>query len=99
VKIEDIKQETSKVKTFRFQDKLCSKAKPGQFIMVWIPDVDEVPMSLSDISSHACSISVKKVGAATKALHQRKIDDYKGIRGPFGSGFSFVGVKVMVVGW
>lgn len=98
VKIEDAKQETPKVKSFTFKDKLCSKAKPGQFIMVWIPDVDEVPMSLSGISPHACSISVKKVGEATRALHQREVGDYIGIRGPFGNGFHIVGGKVMVVG-
>jgi dihydroorotate dehydrogenase electron transfer subunit len=98
VKIENIRQETPKVKSFTFNDRLCSKAKPGQFVMVWVPDVDEVPMSLSSISSQACSISVKKVGEATRALHQREIGDYIGIRGPFGNGFRVVGGKVMVVG-
>jgi dihydroorotate dehydrogenase electron transfer subunit len=66
--------------------------------MVWIPAIDEVPMSLSGISPHACSISVKRVGEATKALHQREIGDYIGIRGPFGNGFRIVGDKVMIVG-
>ena len=98
MKIENIKQETPTVKSFCFKDKLCSKARPGQFIMVWIPDVDEVPMSLSGISPHACSISVKKVGEATKALHQRKTGDYFGIRGPFGNSFRIAGGKVMIVG-
>ncbi|MFQ6086505.1 MAG: dihydroorotate dehydrogenase electron transfer subunit [Candidatus Bathyarchaeia archaeon] len=98
VKIENVKRETPKVKSFTFEDKLCSKAKPGQFVMVWIPDVDEVPMSLSGISPNACSISVKNVGEATKALHQREAGDYIGIRGPFGNGFRIVGGKVMVVG-
>ena len=98
VKIEDIQQETPTVKSFTFKDGLLSKAKSGQFIMVWIPDVDEVPMSLSSIGPHACSISVKKVGEATKVLHQRKIGDHIGLRGPFGNGFRIVGGKVMVVG-
>jgi dihydroorotate dehydrogenase electron transfer subunit len=96
-KIESIEQETPNVKSFTFKDKLCSKAKPGQFIMIWIPDVDEVPMSLSSISQHTCAISVQKVGEATKVLHKRKIGDYIGIRGPFGNGFSIMGRKVMVV--
>lgn len=96
-KIESIEQETPNVKSFTFKDKLCSKAKPGQFIMIWIPDVDEVPMSLSSISQHTCAISVQKVGEATKVLHKRKIGDYIGIRGPFGNGFNIMGRKVMVV--
>lgn len=98
VEIESIKQETPKVKSLTFKDKLCSKAKPGQFVMVWIPDVDEVPMSLSGISPHACSISAKKVGEATKALHQRKIGDLIGIRGPFGNDFRLVEGNIMLVG-
>ena len=98
VKIEDIQQETPTVKSFTFKDDLLSKAKPGQFIMAWIPDVDEVPMSLSGISPYACSICVKKVGEATKALHQRKIGDYIGVRGPFGNGFRIGKGKAMVVG-
>ncbi len=96
-KIESIEQETPNVKSFTFKDKLCSKAKPGQFIMIWIPDVDEVPMSLSSISQHTCAISVQKVGEATKVLHKRKIGDYIVIRGPFGNGFNIMGRKVMVV--
>lgn len=98
VEIENIKQETPKVKSFTFKDKLCSKAKPGQFVMVWVPDVDEVPMSLSNISPQACSICVKKVGEATMALHERKIGDCVGIRGPFGNGFRVVEGRAMVVG-
>ncbi len=98
VKIESIQQETPDVKSFTFNDKICSKAKPGQFVMVWIPDVDEVPMSLSGISPHACSISVKKVGEATKALHHRKTGDYIGIRGPFGNSFRLVEGSIMIVG-
>jgi dihydroorotate dehydrogenase electron transfer subunit len=66
--------------------------------MVWIPDIDEVPMSLSSIGLDLCSISVEKVGDATKALHELKIGDYFGVRGPFGNGFSVVRGNVLVVG-
>jgi dihydroorotate dehydrogenase electron transfer subunit len=97
VKIEGVREETARVKSFIFRDRFCSKAKPGQFVMVWIPDVDEVPMSLSSIGSQACSISVEKVGEATEALHQLKIGDSMGVRGPFGNGFRVVGGRVMVV--
>ncbi len=98
MEIESTTQETSKVRSIFFRDELCSKAKPGQFIMTWIPDVDEIPMSLSSIGSQACAMSVKNVGEATKALHQRRPGDLIGIRGPFGNGFHLVRDKVMVVG-
>jgi len=51
VKIQDVKEENSTVKTFTFRDKHCAEAEPGQFVMVWIPGVDEIPMSLSSIGT------------------------------------------------
>jgi len=99
VKIREVKRESPTVKTFIFYDRLCGKAKPGQFVMVWIPGVDEVPMSLSNIRSNGLSsISVANVGEATKTLHQRKPGDALGIRGPYGNGFTLNSGKVMIVG-
>ena len=99
VKIQEIREENSTIKTFTFHDKRCAEAKPGQFVMVWIPGVDEIPMSLSTISPDGLSsITVAEVGEATKALHQRKIDDVLGIRGPYGNGFTLTSGKVMIVG-
>jgi dihydroorotate dehydrogenase electron transfer subunit len=62
-------------------------AKAGQFVMVWIPGVDEVPMSLSSVGD-VKSITVKAIGDATKALHALSKGDRIGIRGPYGNGFS-----------
>jgi len=99
IKIQDIKQESPTVKTFAFHDKLCAKAKSGQFVMVWIPGVDEVPMSLSAMRPDGySSITVAEVGEATKALHRKKIGDVLGIRGPYGNSFTPVGDNVMIVG-
>jgi len=99
VKIQEVKRESPTVKTFSFRDKLCAKAEPGQFVMVWIPGVDEIPMSLSTINTKgATSITVADVGEATKALHQRKIGDILGIRGPYGNGFTLISGNVMIVG-
>lgn len=97
--IHEIERESPTVKTFTFHDKLCSKAKPGQFVMVWIPGVDEVPMSLSGISPDGrSSITVAKVGEATEVLHQKRIGDILGIRGPYGNGFKPASGKTMIVG-
>lgn len=99
IEIQEIIRESPTVKTFTFNDKNCSKAKPGQFVMVWIPGVDEVPMSLSSMGRKGLSsITVAQVGEATKALHQRKPGDILGIRGPFGNGFRLADGKVMIVG-
>jgi dihydroorotate dehydrogenase electron transfer subunit len=93
------KKENLTVKTFTFVDKLCGKAEPGQFVMVWIPGVDEIPMSLSAISPEgSTSITVNEVGEASRALNKKEKGDQIGIRGPFGNGFVPAGGNVMVVG-
>jgi len=98
-KILEISRDNPTVKTFTFLDKLCSEATPGQFIMVWIPGVDEVPMSLSAIGPDGrSSITVAKVGEATEVLHKRKTGDILGIRGPYGNSFLPVSGNTMVVG-
>jgi len=99
VDVMDAKKENCTVKTFTFRDKLCGKAEPGQFVMVWIPGVDEIPISLSGINLDGCSsITVNEVGEASKALNQKEKGDTIGIRGPFGIGFVPAGGNVMLVG-
>ncbi len=99
VDVLEVVRENPNVKTFIFRDRLCGRAVPGQFVMVWVPGVDEVPMSLSGIGSDGvCSISVGLVGEATEAIHKLRKGDCLGIRGPFGKGFSFKKGKVMIVG-
>ena len=98
VEIMDAKKENDNVTTFSFKDKLCGSAEAGQFVMVWISGVDEVPMSLSAITLDGLSsITVAAVGEATKALNKRKAGDTIGIRGPFGKGFVPTGGNVMIV--
>ena len=77
---------------------IARKAKPGQFIMVWIPEVDEIPMGLSYIEKKKIAFTVHKVGEATNALHKMKKGDYVGIRGPYGTWFKKVEGKILIVG-
>ncbi len=98
VRIADARGDNPTVRTLTFNDALCSEATPGQFIMVWIPGVDEVPMSLSVIGPGTLAgITVRRVGEATAALHMKKEGDIIGIRGPFGNGFRPVAGRVMLV--
>ncbi|MEM2440108.1 MAG: dihydroorotate dehydrogenase electron transfer subunit [Candidatus Bathyarchaeia archaeon] len=78
------------VKTFTFKDRLCAKAKPGQFLIMWIPGVDEIPLSVYDVDREKATVSVavKRVGEATRALHALKAGDWIGVRGPFGNSFT-----------
>ena len=64
------------------------KPKPGQFVMVWVPGIDEVPMSISGCDEIGnCSITVKNVGECTNAIHNLKMGDFIGVRGPLGNFF------------
>lgn len=99
VEIELVKPENPQVKTIFFRDELCSLAEPGQFIMVWIPGVDEIPLSLSYTSRDGLSsITVARVGEATRALTSLEAGDLIGVRGPFGLGFKIVGGSALIIG-
>ncbi|HET9407211.1 MAG TPA: FAD/NAD(P)-binding protein [Candidatus Sulfotelmatobacter sp.] len=63
--------------------------QPGQFSMLWVFGVGELPISISgDPSQHArLAYTVRSVGKATNALVSRKVGDQIGVRGPFGTGW------------
>jgi len=86
IKISKISTETPFHKTFYFQDVSSQQGKPGQFVMIWVPGVDEIPMSLSHIGTHQ-AVTIEKVGEATSHLFQINPGDLIGIRGPYGHGF------------
>jgi len=98
VKVQRVKTEAHNVKTIFFNDELCVSAEPGQFLMVWIPGVDEIPLSLSSISDELASVTVKEVGEATHRLNRIEKGGLLGIRGPFGSHFKIMGKNALVVG-
>jgi dihydroorotate dehydrogenase electron transfer subunit len=62
---------------------------PGQFVMVWIPGLDEVPMGFSRISPTA-AVTVQRMGEATEALCNLAPGDRVGVRGPLGRGFNIL---------
>lgn len=95
VKISKIEVETPSIKTF-YLEEISEKADPGQFVMVWIPQFDEIPLSLSE--THPLAITVKKVGEATAALHRLKEGDRIGVRGPYGHWYSLKGDYPLIVG-
>jgi len=100
VEIEAVRVESPTVKSLFFEDGPCTKARAGQFLMVWVPGVDEIPLSLSSIpsSNRLSAVTVAEVGQATRALNEKNAGDAIGIRGPFGNHFSKVGKDVIVVG-
>lgn len=92
-----VRTESPTVKTFTFSDKLCSKAKPGQFLMLWLPGVDEIPLSIMDAQNGLVSVSVKAVGDATRHMHALEAGVTVGVRGPFGNCFTESRGRVLLI--
>jgi len=66
--------------------------------MLWVPGVDEIPLSVLDAEENGLvSVAVKEVGEATSVLHDKKVGEVVGVRGPFGNGFTLKGDRVLMV--
>lgn len=87
--------ETPSIRTIRLTGEL--HAVPGQFVMVWVPGVDEFPMSLSYIGEDF-GITYQILGEGTKALAGKRVGQKIGVRGPYGKGFAIHGRKLLTVG-
>ncbi len=92
VRIQEITPEVADVATYHlsFDDSAIAAAyrfQPGQFNMLYLPGVGEVPISLSaDPSSSATwAHTVRAVGNVTQQLARLRVGDTLGLRGPFGS--------------
>lgn len=94
VPILEVVRENHHTTTFRFRADLGGS--PGQFVMVWIPRHDELPMALSYLGP-VKGITVHAYGDATKALAEFRPGDRIGVRGPYGNTFRLEGEKVLAV--
>ncbi len=63
--------------------------EPGQFIMVSLLGIGEVPISVcsSPARRNSFDLCVRAVGKVTRSLHKLKTGDEIDIRGPYGKGF------------
>ncbi|MCX6661042.1 MAG: dihydroorotate dehydrogenase electron transfer subunit [Euryarchaeota archaeon] len=89
-------EEATDIKTITFR--YAGKITPGQFYMIWIPGVDEVPMSVSSIKQDVKGITFRNIGDATQALYRLRKGDQIGVRGPYGNGFTLTGKRPLFVG-
>ena len=99
--IEDVIDASPTVRTLVFKDAYLYNAEAGQFMMVWIPGVDEIPMSVMidpyDREGYA-AVTVRKHGYTTTALYGMSKGSTIGVRGPYGKGFSLRDGNVILVG-
>jgi NAD(P)H-flavin reductase len=86
----DIKNETQNVRTYYIKlPNGVEIPKPGQFNMIYIHGVGEVPISVSDIDYEARAVAhtVRFVGSVTKAFSILEKNSLVGFRGPYGIGW------------
>ncbi len=97
--INEIKDEIEDVRTYylTFEDPEIEKdfkIRSGQFIMCTIFGYGEFAVSLPPSPENdRFHISVRNAGKVTGGLHELKVGDKVGVRGPFGNGFPFEEIK------
>ena len=97
--IERIVDETPTVRTLYFHDPILANVLPGQFAMVWIPGVNELPMSVMiSENDEKAGFTVRKRGASSTALYNLQVGEQIGVRGPYGNSFDIKDGKILLIG-
>jgi dihydroorotate dehydrogenase electron transfer subunit len=99
VRVSEVIHENKDSVTLMFQHEVEDlDIRAGQFLMIWVPGTDEIPMSVSFWEPPVLGVSVLPIGDATKALASCKVGEWIGVRGPFGTSFSQNAGRALVVG-
>ena len=65
---------------------ILEPARPGQFMMVWMFGVGEIPVSVSAVGADGeLGLTVRAVGAVSNAIVAARPGDTIGVRGPYGT--------------
>jgi NAD(P)H-flavin reductase len=86
--IRQVRHETHDVFTFELVPRDGASARPaapGQFNMLYVFGMGEVPISISSRAGEPLLHTIRAVGTVTRAMAQLKRNDVVGVRGPFGS--------------
>ena len=89
-------EETPTTVTLRFD--YAAAAAPGQFVMIWVPGDDELPMSLSYTEGRSKGVTVKEMGSTSRNMQSIRPGTLVGVRGPYGNTFSLDPGRVLIVG-
>jgi dihydroorotate dehydrogenase electron transfer subunit len=93
-RVHGIQIENARTKTFVLDTAV--EATPGQFVMLWLPGLDEKPFSL--VAGDPLSVTVACVGPFTRAAHGLQVGDRIWWRGPLGQGFQINSQRLLLVG-
>ena len=72
------------------------EAQPGQFVMLWLPGVDEKPFSIAGVGPLMLTIS--RAGPFSQAIGDLPVGEKVWVRGPFGRGYSLTAARTLLVG-
>lgn len=99
VRVEEVIDETPTVRTLVFADDVMSGVRPGQFAMVWVPGVGELPMSVMVWpESGRAAFTVRRHGPASTGLYNVAVGGLIGVRGPYGNSFDIRQGRLLLVG-
>ena len=76
--------------TYKFLIELpikVERALPGQFVMLWVPGVDEYPVGIAGYKENILELGVSLMGQGSKAMIEKNVGDFVGIRGFYGKPF------------
>ena len=96
IPISKIIEEAKSIKSLIFSHRL--NARPGQFVMIWLPGVDAKPIAVSYQDDNSFGVTVSAVGAWSSKICSMKKGDLLGIMGPYGNSFKLEGKSVVMVG-
>ena len=98
-----IADETQNIKTFTLKPRAEIGFRAGQFMDVTMPGIGEAPFTPS--SNHnfkdKLDFTIMRAGRVTGLIHQAKVGDVVGVRGPYGLGYplnEFKGKELFIVG-
>ena len=63
---------------------------PGQFLMIWLPGINEKPFSIAGQDDRGVLITVRRRGEFSGRLIDLTAGDSVGVRGPYGRAFDLV---------
>jgi dihydroorotate dehydrogenase electron transfer subunit len=73
--------------------------RPGQFVNMWIPRLDEKPFSVAWADGKELHLTIADVGPFSHEAVQLQVGGKAGLRGPYGKGFTWIsGQKIAMVG-
>lgn len=98
-KVEEVRVLSGSVKGFALNVERELGAAPGQFVMVWVPGVGEIPISVAWEDGKRALLVVARKGRVTGYLHEHAgPGSTLYLRGPLGRGFNVLGGRALVVG-